>query len=176
MKLPLKDAERCIELLDKLDIFALETYDTFQKYKGKVVHDFNQFRKEIRDVREKDDHFIDNFLLHHPLLPEEDKKLIESWKNSVSDMFYILEYKKKHALFFSPEKKRLYGVLALTDSFEVMVPYNVHSIIVETTLLPYNDHIVWDGLVAIREIPLDMQVIKFCLLAACRPFSVTTQL
>ena len=56
----------------------------------------------------------------------------------------IERYLKKHAIFIGNDK--VYGVLGLQNSFDELIPKQALPVFVETVLLPFGDHIIYDGL------------------------------
>jgi hypothetical protein len=71
--------------------------------------------------------------------------IVESWKQFIRGDFFIERYLKKYAVFIQDQK--VYGVLALNDSFEEMLPHDPLPMYVSATLLPFRDKIIYDGLI-----------------------------
>jgi hypothetical protein len=92
---------------------------------------------------------IEKFIDENPFgFSEEELKIVQSWHNLVAGKFFIFRDLKKYTVFLSSEVQPIaYGVLALTEPFEDLVgPYL--PVMTETTLLPFKDKIVYDGLLS----------------------------
>jgi hypothetical protein len=92
---------------------------------------------------------IEKFIDENPYcFREEELEIVQSWHNLVAGKFFIFRYLKKYTVFLSSEDQPIaYGVLALTEPFEDLVgPYL--PVMTETTLLPFKDTIIYDGLLS----------------------------
>ncbi len=90
---------------------------------------------------------IERFVDENPAgLADDELQIVQSWHHLVSGTFYIFRYLQKYAVFLLWQERPIaYGVVALTDPFEDLVgPYV--PVMVETTLLPFQDKITYDGL------------------------------
>ncbi|MBI1802765.1 MAG: hypothetical protein HYR71_14155, partial [Chloroflexi bacterium] len=74
--------------------------------------------------------------------------IIVSWQHRLSGDFFVLKHLKKYSLFLSQiegQPVRAYGVLGLQVPFaDVIGPYL--PVLVKAVLLPFEDKIVYDGL------------------------------
>jgi len=148
MQLPLQDAKRCIDLFDELDSFVIRTGNIFKRGEKIVVEDVNEVRLKVRSYWQKDSSFIENFISSTKTLSQDDIDVLIKWKNRGRSDFLILRYCSEYAVFFSEEDKKMYGVLALTENFVDILPYEP-PIMVRTSLFPYKENIIWDGLVQV---------------------------
>jgi hypothetical protein len=83
------------------------------------------------------------FALENPAgLSKEDLSLIKSWRHRVAGKFFIFRQLKKHAIFMTDNN--VYAVLSLQSFFEELVPQI--PCYVETVLMPFEEHIIYDGL------------------------------
>jgi hypothetical protein len=92
---------------------------------------------------------IDAFADENPFqFSEEDLAIVRSWKHLVTGRFYAFRQLAKYMVFLTSEEPVIaYGVVALFDPFEDLIgPYLPWM--VRTTLLPFRDRIVYDGLIA----------------------------
>ncbi|HZU69282.1 MAG TPA: hypothetical protein VFA09_18540 [Ktedonobacteraceae bacterium] len=103
---------------------------------------------KIRDVLWKDDTLRKDFIAENPArLPNEDLAIVESWQHRVSGKFFVVRYLKKYTVFLSETPARAYGVLGLYSPIEeILGPYL--PIYIEAVLLPLEDHIIYDSLLA----------------------------
>ena len=70
--------------------------------------------------------------------------IVREWRHFVKGEFVVLRLLKSHAIFLTVSgPPKAYGVLALNSSFDSMFPIPA---LVETTLLPFNGRITYDGL------------------------------
>ena len=73
--------------------------------------------------------------------------IIAQWKNFIKDRFYIIEYRKDFAVFLNMQKSaNVYGVKALESDFREVIDYPL-PISIEAVLLPFKEHIIYDGLI-----------------------------
>ena len=89
---------------------------------------------------------IDDYLTESAL-PEDQCEIILSWKRCISGTFIIERHLKKGAVFISDDNDSVYLVNGIIDSWEEMLPAPTLAI-VKTTLLPFRDVIISDGLVS----------------------------
>jgi len=118
---------------------------TFAQF-GKTNH---ALKAKCRDAIYTPRSLLAVYLAAHPDLPAEDRATITAWERYVKGTFVILRYLKKYAIFLgTDEPPRAYAVRALTTSFDEMIPPYALPHMCETVLLPYDDGIVCDGLIA----------------------------
>ncbi|MEO0162130.1 MAG: hypothetical protein ABIL74_07645 [candidate division WOR-3 bacterium] len=105
---------------------------------------------KLRDRLYEHPELIDSFVAENPLhFSSEELKIISCWKNYVKGNFIIFRYLKDYTIFLSVDEKipKAYGVLALYSTFEEMVGSYL-PIMVDTVLLPFNDKIIYDGILS----------------------------
>jgi len=107
-------------------------------------------RVAIRDALFEHRELIDEFVAENPeKLKADELEIVGTWKHALPGKFYIFRYLKKYTVFLtsggSPNKA--YGVLGLADPMkEVIGPYLPR--LITTVLLPFQDKIIYDGLVS----------------------------
>jgi hypothetical protein len=104
---------------------------------------------KLRDALWKDDSVRERFITENPAkFTPEDLALVESWKHRRAGNFFIFRHLKKYSVFLSEESpSRAYGVVGLLSTIEEVVgPYL--PVYVQAVLLPYEDRIMYDGLIA----------------------------
>lgn len=104
-------------------------------------------RKKAHDALASNLGLIDTFVNENPArFSAEELEIVLGWRHQVAGKFYVLRDLKKHTVFLSPTSPPIaYGVTALSDPFdEIIGPQR--PILVETTLLPFKDKIVYDSL------------------------------
>ena len=89
---------------------------------------------------------IDSFVKDNPEnLASEELEIVSAWKNFVRGRFYIVRHLKNYTIFLdSSHPPRAYGVLGIISSLEEMMGPNLPRI-VDATLLPFKDQIIYDG-------------------------------
>ena len=94
--------------------------------------------------------FIDDNGSHYEITPE-GIQMLEYWKNHhIKGTFLVVNYTPEHAVFMPIESEKdpvFYGVIGLESSIAEVLNYKVNTLI-EAVLLPYEDKIIYDGLVA----------------------------
>jgi hypothetical protein len=106
-----------------------------------------QERLKVRDAFLKHADLIQTFTEENPArLLEEELAIVRSWRHLVFGKFYIFRELKNYTVFLAAEEPAIaYGVLALSQPFDDLVgPYL--PVLAQTVLLPFNDKIVYDGL------------------------------
>jgi hypothetical protein len=102
-------------------------------------------RYELRSALYENMQVIDAFVHDNPQRFSVDElAIVDSWKHFVRGQFYIFRHLKRYTVFLdtgSPPKA--YGVLALHDDFADLFPHV--PMLIETVLLPFKDHITYDG-------------------------------
>lgn len=89
---------------------------------------------------------IDSFL-ELGNLSDLEKKDVESWKEFITSTFLVYRHLKNHSIFIDMKNDaKIYGVLALIDDMEKVIPFDTLPLIVEGTLLPFRDKIIYDGM------------------------------
>ena len=99
----------------------------------------------VRDALYDNLELIDAYLEENPQnLSSEKLEIIRGWKEFVRDDYFIERTLKKYAIFIGENK--VYGVIALYETFEdvlhnVTLPYYVNAV-----LLPFKGQIIYDGM------------------------------
>ncbi|MFN3649753.1 MAG: hypothetical protein ACK47B_09230 [Armatimonadota bacterium] len=107
---------------------------------------------DIRMVREalwRDDSLLAQYVAENPEgLAPADLALVESWRRRVAGRFYLYRHLKKHTVVLSANGvPRAYGVLGLVSPLSE-VARQPPPVLVEMVLLPFEDRITYDGLIA----------------------------
>ena len=105
--------------------------------------------KQLRDALWSDDLLRERFIAENPAgLASADLMLVSNWQYRLADTFYIFRYLKRYTVFLSASTPpHAYGVLGLVSPIEeIMGPYV--PIYVEAVLLPWEDQIIYDSLLA----------------------------
>ncbi len=89
---------------------------------------------------------LDAFLSENPArLSPEELRVVEGWKNHRKGEFYLVEHRRAHSLFYDPKAGRVFGVVALKDPFEELVPLDP-PVLLRALLLPFDGRITYDGI------------------------------
>ena len=123
-----------------------ETFSNTQEYTSTPP----EARVAIRDALFAHRELVDEFVRENPAkLSANELEIVASWKNAVVGKFYVFRYLTKHTVFLtsggSPNKA--YGVLGLADPLEEVIGHYLPRLIT-TVLLPFQDRIIYDGLVS----------------------------
>ncbi|MBQ7608708.1 MAG: hypothetical protein IJU76_12175 [Desulfovibrionaceae bacterium] len=106
------------------------------------LHQFKEVADKIWDTIS----LIDEFLAKTTSLSEEGRAIVASWKRRRKSMFMLERILKKGGILIDMEDGQVFQVLGLHSSFEEMFHAFPLPIVVETTLLPFRDVIISDGL------------------------------
>lgn len=93
---------------------------------------------------------IDDFIQKNPMsLSRQDLDIIASWKNCLKGRFFIVRHLKKYTVFLDAEDPpRAYGVLGLYTPLKELIDSSNLPVSVEAVLLPFENKIVYDGILA----------------------------
>jgi hypothetical protein len=102
----------------------------------------------LRDALWEDDSLREDFIRDNPArLSADDLALVESWQHRVAGGFIIYRYLKNSTVFISDKSNEGYAVLGLMSTIEEMVGPEI-PLYLNTVLLPFEDRIIIDGLMA----------------------------
>ena len=103
----------------------------------------------VRDALWENDELLEAFVAENPAqLSQDDLSLVESWKLRVAGNFFIFRHLKKHTVFLNEGSPAIaYGVQGLTDPMEETIGLQL-PIYVKAVLLPFEDQIIYDGLLS----------------------------
>jgi len=103
-------------------------------------------KMKVRNKLYENIDLIDRFLEEsHHQLSTEDSDIIRSWKQFQRGDFFIARLLKRHAIFI--QEQRVYGVLALRDSFADVFSFLSLPYYAKAVLLPFKGRIIYDGLI-----------------------------
>lgn len=102
---------------------------------------------KVRDALWKHEKILDKFVTKNPAqLSPDDLMIVESWKHHRHGQFIIFKALKKYAIFISQdEHMEVFAVKCLYNSFDEIFGPHIPKL-VETTLLPFGNEIIADGL------------------------------
>lgn len=83
-------------------------------------------------------------------VPDQWVEDLKGFKHYVKGQFFVMKYYKKYTVMMGDDQ--LYGVLGLTQPIEEVIPEWALPAMVETVLLPFRGHYVYDGLMATSNI------------------------
>jgi hypothetical protein len=116
----------------------ISTIDEFQKLPSSE-------KLSVRDALYDNAELIDSYLQENPQeLSDGELEIARSWKRFIRGEFFIERLLNKYAIFIGHEK--VYGVLALCDTFEEILPYVRLPYFTKAVLLPFKGKIIYDGL------------------------------
>lgn len=144
-----------------------EDTDLFYKLNWSLLFYVNQKFDIIRDLKEpnfkkesveqifklhekvhKDPSLIDSFIAQNQFkFSSEELEMVRSWKKAVKEKFLIMKHSDQGTIFFDQSNNpKAYAVLGLYDDLEEMIPKECLPVMLETTLLPFNGKIIYNGL------------------------------
>ncbi|MFQ5595538.1 MAG: hypothetical protein ACE5HA_15430 [Anaerolineae bacterium] len=150
MKLPPEDVEIFYEIQPALYSFVNQRRRLFPELTTpddiKANADMEHFLA-FREALYRDRGLFDKFAVANPgNLPAGHLEIARSWRHFVAGELYIFRYLKKHTIFLDDhDPPKAYGVLGLNSDIEEIV-YMKPPILVKAVLLPFREHIVFDGI------------------------------
>jgi len=108
-----------------------------------------EVRLKVRDAFLDNCELLQTFVEENPArLSKKELDIVFSWRHMVSGQFYAFRQLKNYMVFLSSgEPSVAYGVVALSEPFESVIGSRVPQLF-ETVLLPFQDKIVYDGLLS----------------------------
>lgn len=80
-------------------------------------------------------------------IADNDRALITSWKHCVRERFILERILKKGAILISVEDEEVYQVSGIVSTWDEMFGYAKLPLMIQATLVPFEDVIISDGLV-----------------------------
>ena len=156
MKLSTQDAEHFYELMWPLQFYVNQRLqlapqlNTIQVYRVAPLEEKAPIRTAVYENRP----LVDDFIRENPAqLRSDDLAIIRSWReHALVGDFFIERFLKKGAIFLGDGEKDVYQVWGLHESLEEMFEGAALPLRVQTVLLPFKGHIIYDGLLSIYRI------------------------
>jgi hypothetical protein len=124
---------------------SIKNAGTLKEFLRNDVQETMPLREKLFSGRSN---LIESYVSENPdKLNEEETKIVASWGRYKTGRFFIIKHAKEHSLFFNSDDQRVYGVKGITDSFEEKFQ-GYAPVLVDITLLPFREHIIYDGLFA----------------------------
>lgn len=115
---------------------------------------------ELRNaVYEKMDYFIDSFI-EKVNLSKDEIEIAQNWRHFVRREFVVYTHLKNHTVFIDTKEKKLYGVKGLLDDLVELIDSYTLPTTFRITLVPYKNHIIYDGLIEPVEEEIDDKEIE----------------
>jgi len=104
-----------------------------------------QAKVSVRDALWEHPELIDAYVQANPdQRSAEELELISKWKGFIAGKFFVFRYLKDYAILLGDSQ--VYGVKALYDTFDAIFHGHPLPIMIETVLLPYKGHVIYDGM------------------------------
>lgn len=153
MKLNQKEAELYFRLMWALQFYVNSKLKINPDIKSieKYMDADNEKTGKVREALFGNPGIIDSFTQENPQhFSKEDLEVVSKWKGFIGGSFFIERLLKKYAVFI--QNDAIYGVLALSQSFEEVTWYRKLPLYVETYLLPFKGKIIYDGMLGMQNI------------------------
>jgi hypothetical protein len=101
---------------------------------------------KCRDILLDNKKLLDDYIsTNFDQLTTEQITILTGFKKSVSSDFVIFKCLTNNAIFIDTKDNRFYAVKALSDRFDQF--FDRFPVLIKTTLLPFNDQIIYDGFI-----------------------------
>lgn len=125
-------------------------------YKAKYINP-NDLYPVIEKLWTDSDTIIDNYIKLNPhKFNKYELSLIEEFKKGKRDLYIIAEYEEEYTIFMDEEKA--YMVKGLTGNIDEIVPNDSLPMSAMTTLLPFKQYIIYDGLLGSNNIKIGINM------------------
>lgn len=109
--------------------------------------------KEVADVLWQHTDTIDEFIeANEERVSAVERTLLESWRHPVSGQFILERHLAKGSIFIESKAETVYLAKGLTDPWSVMFANRMPPILLDTTLIPFRDCIISDGLTMVQNL------------------------
>jgi hypothetical protein len=103
-------------------------------------------KKKCRDIFLENERLLDDYLfLNFDKLTAQQINILTGFKKKISSDFVIFKCLTNCAIFLEINENKFYAVKALSDRFDKF--FNKFPVLITTTILPYNDQIIYDGFI-----------------------------
>jgi hypothetical protein len=148
MILPEEDAKQFYKLYNSLLFKLNEKFEIFKDLKSPsdlLSSDLNDLMK-LKEKLYASPELIDSFVKENPMnLSPDELEIVSSWKDFVKARFYVVRHLKDYTVFLDPQATpKAYGVIGIAFPLEEILGSYLPRM-VEATLLPFRDKIVYDG-------------------------------
>jgi len=130
----------------------------FVNDKHKIVSGFGHPKKlfdvkpeaviKIKKKLWKNNNMIDEYINSKKRISETDFQLLNSWKKRLFKEFILLKFQKNYTVFLDEKKNILYGVIGITNPLSDVIDKTCLPMIIETTLMPFKDRIIYDSTIS----------------------------
>ena len=105
-----------------------------------------KIKKKCRDIFLENERLLDDYLfLNFDKLTAQQVKILTGFKKKITSDFVIFKCLTNYAIFLEINENKFYAVKALGDRFDKF--FNKFPVLITTTILPYNDQIIYDGFI-----------------------------
>jgi len=105
---------------------------------------------------------IDEYVNSVRNLPEEDKLILQGWKNNIPGHFMIVKHLKKYSVLMNAKEDMLYGVIGISGPISDMIPIDMLPMMIQTTLIPFKDSIIYDSLFSTYNVNIGPNMVRSC--------------
>lgn len=163
MTLSTKDAQLFYDLWLPLLDYVNKTYKVDTSIK-KMSNEEILIPAKVKEIADKiwgDVSIIDKYLTKYSnTIPTEHKEIIKSWKRQLSGDFVIERHLKKGSIFISLHNEQVYQVIGIVSSCEELFYYSSLPVIIKTTIIPFKDVIISDGVALLYDINLGQNMVN----------------
>ena len=107
---------------------------------------------EVASAIWEDVSIIDDYLARFPEISKEDRNIILNWKHAVHGCFALERHLSGGSIFISVENGEVYLVKGIVSSWPELFEEDLLPVILTTTLLPFKDVIITDGLFSLSNV------------------------
>ncbi len=95
---------------------------------------------------------IDGYLASRQDLPEENRKLVASWKNAVSGLFFADRILKKGVILVDLDNEKAYQVSGIISDWDELLMFRELPCLLSINLLPFGDRIIYDSCFEVKNV------------------------
>ncbi len=156
-----KESKLFYKLYFALLEFTNQKYKINPNYKIYKQHGINP--QEITDIidmfwKNKDLIILEFCIVNPYKFTKEEIKLLDGFKKGIHDSFVLVQYERDYTLLMKNGK--IYMVKGLNDNIDNIITYDKLPCFVETSLIEFNENIVYDGIISSFPIKFGMNFIK----------------
>lgn len=156
-----KESKLFYKLYFALLEFTNQKYKINPNYKIYKQHGINP--QEITNIidmfwKNKDLIILEFCIVNPYKFTKEEIKLLDGFKKGIHDSFVLVQYERDYTLLMKNGK--IYMVKGLNDNIDNIITYDKLPCFVETSLIEFNENIVYDGIISSFPVKFGMNFIK----------------
>ena len=162
------DSRTFFRLFIPLLSFTNQKYELYECFDEDICSEHADYEclKEVADALWENPETIDEYIKatieQFGEIDHEDRRLLESWRHPISGRFILERHLANGSVFIDLKTGKVYLVKGLTETWRDMFANAPPPIALETTMIPFNDCIISDGLNSVLDVDFGTESLINC--------------